>query len=331
MPLTLLTGEDSYRLQRRVRELRTQWVDSTLGDLGYKKLTQPDLPTTYEALLTVSFNFGSLPVVELVSPWWCHETPEGKHDEASLKQLLDILPDAAEQKNILLIATPLDKKLKAVKQLLKLPQLTVESFDLPPWWDHATASQRLITACQELGITIAPSAAKLLCEALGHHLLPLINECQRLHTLTQGGTLTDALIKRHITLPNSHFDIIRAWLNPSPLSSEHWQSLQNLLATEDPIRFLGLIGSQLKSALMLKSLLATGATAERIAKERFPNLKEADIGKKAFGIRKNEIEPLAACTLNRLNYLQDCLIETHLAIKTGQTPAIFALEYLFTK
>ncbi|MFM6679214.1 MAG: DNA polymerase III subunit delta [Microcystis panniformis] len=331
MAIVLLSGTETYGLQRRLKQLRHQWADTQLGELGYRRLDAPRLASFHEALMSVGFSFGSLPVLEVHDPEGLASPAEGKHDEALIQRLLSDWEATTEQKNVILVLSKLDKKLKTTKQLLALPNLTHEEFTPPLWYDTKGAAQRVCEECQHQGIRLAHDAAELLCEALGHDLYPLMTECQRLHTFLGGQALTASHIRQYVQLPSSDFDLVRAWLQPTPLTANHWQTLQQRLLKDDPLRMIALMGSELKKALHLKARLASGASAESIAKERFPKLSEKDQGKKAWGINKNEIQPLAGCSLPRLQHLHDALLEAHIAIKTGQQTSQLALELLLTQ
>ena len=319
MPITLLSGDDTYRVQRHLNQIRTQALQSPLGELGVQRLENPTPQALLEAVGTRSLAFGCLPLLEVNQFCWFNRATKDTHEDNQLKNLLESLQEAAVDKDIWFITPKADGKLKFTKQLkgILTPPNNEIAYTIPPFWDVQTAVQLLLTECQQEGIKLDRPVAQRLVEANGFALQPLMTECRKLwvYTGNKPVTLKDLTIMGH--LGEGTFELIRQWLNRQQ-TPQFWQALHELLLTQHPLQLMALLHHQVEYVQGLKIGLQVGQSVDEIADR---------LGKKSFFIQK-ELERFSGVSVERLAHLKKQLLQVDFDVKTGGLEAHLALDVL---
>jgi len=319
MPITLLCGDDTYRVARHLKQIRVAALQSPLGELGVQRLENPTPQALLEAVSTRSLAFGCLPLLEVHQFCWFVRATKDTIEDKQLPLLLEALQEAATDKDIWFVTPKADGKLKFPKQLramLTEPHKEI-TYNTPPFWDVQTAVQLLLTECQQEGIVLDRAVAVRLLEANGFALQPLMTECRKLWVYTGNKpiTLQDLAIMGHLS--EGTFELIRQWLNRQQ-TPQFWQALHEVLLTQHPLQLLALLHHQVEYVQSLKVGLQAGYSVDDIANR---------LGKKPFFIQK-ELERFSGVSAERLAQLRQQLVQVDFDIKTGGLEAHLALDVL---
>jgi DNA polymerase III delta subunit len=317
MPLSLITGDETYLVEQAVKALRQQALAADdMAALSYHCLNNPKPAALLEALQTVTFNLGGTPpLLEVRDFSWLAKAPL-ESDKALVPKLKEALGDAAHGKHLLVWGTKQDKRLSFNTQLAKLATHH-QHFEVPPFFKPEEAEASLQRTCHTLGINVQRPAAHLLVQSLGNGLQPLVVECQKLHTYSKGQPITEAMVRELTLLNDSVFELARQWLH-GPLPAPALHLLHRQLLGEKPARLFSLFSKQLEDAHQLKTWHALGWPYETMAQR---------LGKKAFWAQK-QLEGLAPIGLARLQGLKQRALELELAFKQGALSDTTSLELL---
>jgi DNA polymerase III delta subunit len=323
--LTLLTGDETYKLERAVAAQRAAFIAQQGADtalLGCTRLNSPSLPQLLEALGTAPMLlFGGESLLEVTHLPALAEAPDTPEAEADLAKLKDLLPDAVASKQVLWVQPKLDKRMGFTKWLLKQPWVSHQSFEVLPFFKTDEAAMQLCHEAQQAyGVTLIQEAAHLLVDSYGLALQPLMMEVAKLATYTAGKPITPDAVRALCRLNESRFALLAGWVQQRTSPLQRQSSLEELLRHEHYLPFLALIQSYLEGQLKLKTWAGLNHSPDAIA---------ANSGKKPFTVRK-ELEALARVPLGRLHSLRQQAIELEAAIKLGQLPAHTALTLLLS-
>jgi DNA polymerase III delta subunit len=323
--LTLLTGDDTYRLERAVVAHHTAFTAQQGADmalLGCSKLSNPSLAQLLEALGTAPMLlFGSESLLEVTHVAALTQAPDTPEEEANLAKLKALLPNTVATKQVLWVQPKLDKRISFVKWLLKQPWVSHQTFEVIPFFKTDEAAMQLCHEAQATyGVTLIQEAALLLVESYGHALQPLMMEVAKLDTYTGGKPITPDAVRALCRLNETRFALLAGWVQQRTSPLQRQTSVEELLRNEHYLPFLGLIQSYLEGQLKLKTWAALNHSPDMIA---------VNSGKKPFTVKK-ELEALARVPLARLHSLRQQAIELEAAIKLGQLPPHTALTLLFT-
>lgn len=325
MPITLITGEDTYRVERAVKAARESAIDPIMGTLGQTRLTNPSLADVLEALgtVTLSLSFGTagaaLPLVEIHGGWWLEKAAQSKTDEAGLVQLQDTLLDASERKTILMVSEKANGRLKFVKWLTGNKQVKALAFDIPPPWKAEEVAALLVSEAREAGHFLNHSAARLLVDSYGHALLPLMSEVAKLATYTGDKPIEVSHVQ---TLCNSGERVqvlLERWVAGSEPVDRRMHHLADILLRQHPLQVMAAAHGYLENAHQLRH----GSEVHRHSAEELAR----QTGKNAYKIKK-DLEGLARVPLGRLQALRRRALDAETALKTGTLDAQLALEML---
>jgi DNA polymerase III delta subunit len=325
--LTLLTGEDTYRLERSVKlhcqaHQQAQGHDAAL--LTTTVLHEPSLTQLLEAVATVPMTlFGGEALLQ-VAGWPLLSTPlpsDVPHVEAQCEALKQALPDAVASKHILIHNPKLDKRLSLPKWLLKQPWVTHQAFDpLAHWQTEAAVTQLCHEAHAAHNVHLLPEAATLLVDSFGTQLQPLMMEVAKLTCYTSGQPITPDAVRALCPLNERTFALLEGWLNQALPPLQRQQALNALLLSEAPIKLFALIQTYVGGQLKLKTWLTNRVNEATIAQR---------LGRKP-GALHFDIQRLQQVSLGRLLQLKQEAIELEAAAKLGQLKPEMALGLLLS-
>jgi len=272
MAITILYGQDDYRRNRTLKQLRDASITPELGALGYHFFDKPSLSELTETLQATTFALGGLPFYEIHN--FAYLAKAGfKEQEKVIAFLLTVLETQATQKTIIFVADTMDRKYKIPKWLAKNGD--AQNFEVLPFWKGQEVAQLLQHEVSQLGIHISHQAAFLLAEHLGHALRPLVSECEKLHAYTKGEQITEEHVHLLTLLDEGTFPLIEAWLE-NRVSPQIIPQLHQLFVTTHPLQFLSLAQRQLSYHHRLKLGLRQGWSIDDLAKSE---------GKKSYPVQ----------------------------------------------
>lgn len=320
MPLHLITGDETYRIERAIRLLRDRYLDPAFASLCHTVVRQPNLPTLLEVLGAQSLALGGTPVLEIHGLPWLTEAPQSTTEEKQLEALKTVLPDAMANKVILVVAEKLDKRLKFAKWLTSsVADLQWQTYEIPPFWKSDEMVQTLQTvAAQDEGIQLHPEAAALLVESLGHALLPLMSEVRKLACLSGGQPITTNHVRALSPLHEGAFALLEHWVLNQGSPAQRLADLNQLLLGDHPLRLLALLQGYLQGLLQLYYGQRLKLPAEELASRT---------QKKPFRVKK-ELDLLRRIQPQRLLSLQALVRQQEYYWKTGQLDGTLALEVM---
>jgi DNA polymerase III subunit delta len=314
MPITILYGQDDYRRNRALKQLRDASITPELGTLGYHLLEKPSLSELTEALQATTFALGGLPFYE-VQHFELLGKAASKDKDKALAFLMEVLETQADQKIIVFVSDSFDRKYKLPKWLNKHGD--AQNFEVMPFWKGQEVAQLLQHEVGQLGIQITHQAAFLLADHLGHALRPLVSECEKLHAYTHGEQITEAHVHLLTLLDEGAFPIIEAWLQ-GRVSPQIVHQLKQLFTTTHPLQFLSLLQRQLAYHHRLKLGLSQGWSIDDIAKSE---------GKKSYPVQK-DLQGIRQITLETIESRMIKVLQAEFDIKRGRREATQAIEGL---
>ena len=201
--LILLTGEDTFRLQERLRVLKVGFrkkypdgeikiFETPLRGSGHEN--RAELQKLYELTCTPNL-FGGKRLAICEEDWW---NPE-KFDEAD--SFFQALPHNADTASVLIIQPKLDKRTKWSKFLLE--NARKEVFDP---LDEASLLRWMEQRAEKFGAILSRKEALFLMERCGTDLWHLASEIEKLAMAADEKIISQHLIK-HLTLPHPQLEI----------------------------------------------------------------------------------------------------------------------------
>jgi DNA polymerase-3 subunit delta len=195
MPIHLLWGDDEAARTRAVDNLISQHTDPAWQSINLARLDGNDASQAAQALeeaRTPPFGGGDRMVVLQRSPF-CNQCPAELAEQ--LEATLTLIPDNC---HLLLVSSGKpDARLrttKALQKLVKAGEAREQSFQLPAVWDGAGQVELVQRTARELGLTLEPSAAEDLSDAIGSDSARLASELEKLALYVGDGSITAAAV-----------------------------------------------------------------------------------------------------------------------------------------
>ena len=199
MPKYIYWGEDEFKMEKAIANLRDEVLDASWSSFNYTTFP-PDYPNAaIEALnqaMTPPFGTGGRLV------WLMNTNIAQQSDNSVLSELqrtLSVIPD----NSYLLITSRSkpDERLKTTKLLKQFAQ--IREFGLTSPFKTDLLKQDVNDAAKSLGIKITSSCADFLVEAIGNDTRLLYNELQKLQLYMQGSNQTLDVEKASQLVQNS--------------------------------------------------------------------------------------------------------------------------------
>ena len=305
MPIHLFWGEDEFKLQREVAQLRSQVLDERWQDLNYTEYPPNSKDSIEQALADINTPpIGSggrlvyLPSSSLL----------GVCPKEMLQQLESILPNIPAT-NVLLITstTKPDGRNKSVKLLLE--HATVKEFPFIPLW-LTDALKKLVRAlADEIVVAVANDACQLLVESVGNNTRLLFTELEKLKLYTNSQTINADAVKA-LVLPNANNSLQLATAIRSGNIATALELLENLFSCNEPaLRIVATLTTSFRRWFVVKLCVAEGCRDD----SAIANLAEIKNPKQVYFIRQE----VAKVPINRLQNTLEILLQLELMLKTG--------------
>lgn len=305
MPIHLFWGEDEFKLQREVTQLRSRIIDHQWQDFNCTEYPPDSLDSIEQALADINTppvgNGGRL--VYLPS-----SSLLGATSKEMLQQLESVLPNIPATNVLLMTSTTKpDSRNKSVKLLLS--HATVKEFPLIPLW-LTDALKKLVRAlADEIGVAVANDACQLLVESVGNNTRLLFTELEKLKLYTNGRTINANAIKA-LVLPNANNSLQLANAIRSGNVAAALELLENLFNCNEPaLRIVATLTTSFRRWFVVKLCVADGwrddSAIASLALIKNPKL--------VYFIRQE----VASVPITRLQNALEVLLQLELMLKTG--------------
>ena len=305
MPIHLFWGEDEFKLQREVAQLRSQVLDERWQDLNYTEYPLNSKDSIEQALADINTPpIGSggrlvyLPSSSLL----------GACPKEMLQQLESILPNIPAT-NVLLMTstTKSDSRNKSVKLLLS--HARVKEFPLiPPW--QTDALKKLVRAlADEIGVAVANDACQLLVELISNNTRLLYTELEKLKLYTNSQTITADAIKA-VVLPKATNSLQLATAIRGGNAATALELLENLFSCNEPaLKIVATLTTSFRRWFVVK-LCVTDDWRDDSAIATLALIKNP---KQVYFIKQE----VANVPINQLQKALEILLQLELMLKTG--------------
>ena len=298
MPIHLFWGEDEFKLQREVAQLRSQVLDERWQDLNYTEYPPNSKDSIEQALADINTPpIGSggrlvyLPSSSLL----------GVCPKEMLQQLESILPNIPAT-NVLLITstTKPDGRNKSVKLLLE--HATVKEFPFIPLF-LTDALKKLVR------VAVANDACQLLVVSVGNNTRLLFTELEKLKLYTNSQTINADAVKA-LVLPNANNSLQLATAIRSGNIATALELLENLFSCNEPaLRIVATLTTSFRRWFVVKLCVIDGCRGDGA----IANLGEIKNPKQLYFIRQE----IASVPITRLQNALEVLLQLELMLKTG--------------
>jgi DNA polymerase-3 subunit delta len=318
----VLYGDNEIGLKEGLARLRAGFGDPATVDLN--TTTFDGAQVTPSDLRAASSAFPFLGTVRAVLIENATGSAGGR---ALIDKLADILPDLPDWARVIFVETGAGDEQegprpRALKKLVKLigqdPRGQALAFEPPK-----DAAGWIATRAKDYRAAIEPEAARLLAERIGGDLRLADSEIAKLATYSGGAraiTAADVELLTPYTAEANVFHMVDALgQRNGPVAL---RLLRKLLDDgEEPLVVFGMIVRQYRLLIQMKEHLASGGSAYSAA---------SALGVRPFVADKLKVqcEPYSMGALERI-YRH--LLETDLAIKTGQMEPALALDVLVSR
>ncbi len=254
------------------------------------------------------------------------ETAVPTGDPALLAGLLAYLPHLPASTDLVFLETTLVRKQDALYKLLEqlaaagTAQLTVCQYEGPWWKQDDWLRDWTARRARQRKMKIEPAAVQALTDLIGDNLRLIDQELGKLQTYAgpaQTIQAADVQLLVSAVRESSVFAMVEALATGD--GQQAVRLLHELLhAGEAPLGILGMIGWQYRLLLQINELAAQGMSQDEVA---------STLKQKPYTIKKSW--PVAQrYRLSTLEQAMDRLLETDIAIKTGQMEDHVALAVL---
>src|SRR5688572_18433932 len=134
MPIYLFYGDESYLLNREVKQLRNQVVSPTLVALSHKVLKNPTIGDVLEAVGTVSFALGGDTLIEVRDFTFLQKAASSGADKQMLEELKALLTTIEPTKHLLFVNAKVDRKVAFAKWLTSQKDLSLRECKKLEFW-----------------------------------------------------------------------------------------------------------------------------------------------------------------------------------------------------
>lgn len=311
MPVYFYWGEDEYRLNQAVRELRDRILEPTWMSFNFDKIG-PDQPDAMiqglNQVMTAPLGTGGRLV-------WLVNSPVGQRCSeellAELERTLAQLPDACHL--LFTSSSKPDGRSKATKLLQKHGQF--QEFSPISAWKTEDLTQALQKAARQVGLKLTPEAVELLVTAIGNDTRQLHNELEKLHLYTTGRpdpTLTAADVGLLVTTTTQNSlqlaEAIRQGKTASALNLIGDLLQQN----EAPLRIVATLTRQFRTWLWIKLLTEAGERDPQV----IAKMAEVNNPKRVYFLQK-EVQRVPLLALQQALPL---LLKLEVSLKQGSEP-----------
>ncbi|MFP5274111.1 DNA polymerase III subunit delta [Coleofasciculus sp.] len=259
MPIHIYFGDDEFRMERAIKQLRTQIISppwESFNVTHYPPGLQ-SLPQALSDIMTPPFGNGNRLVV------LPNSSMLEAMDDQMLGQLEQILPAIPESNTLVLTRTKKpDGRLKSTKLLQKYAQ--IQEFFLIPAWKTDPLVQQVKTAAEELGVDITSTAAKELASAVGNDTRLLYSELEKLATWSNGSSIDANQVKEVVEITTQTAIALAAAIRTED-TTQALQLLSGLRSRNEPmLKVVATLITLFRQWLWVKLLTLEGETDNQI-------------------------------------------------------------------
>uniref|UniRef100_B8HLC4 DNA polymerase III subunit delta n=1 Tax=Cyanothece sp. (strain PCC 7425 / ATCC 29141) TaxID=395961 RepID=B8HLC4_CYAP4 len=310
MPVYFFWGEDDYRLNQAVQQLRDRLLDPVWASFNYDKIS-PEQPDAILQGLNQSMTppFGAAD--RLI--WLVNTTLGQRCSEELLAELERTLPHLPSSSHLLLTSpSKPDGRSKAVKLLQKYGE--IKEFSLIPAWKTEDLLQVARQAAQQIGVSLAPDALDLLVQSVGNDTRQLYSELEKLQLYAARQPQPQPLTRLEVSTlvrTTSQNSLQLAEAIRLGHTGKALELLADLIAqNEPPLRLVATLTRQFRTWLWVKVLTEAG---ERDL-QTIARLAEVGNPKRIYFLQK-EVQPLSSAQLQRV---LPVLLDLEVNLKQGR-------------
>lgn len=310
--LYILHGPDGFTQSQKIAELKASLGDATMADLNLTVLEGRNLK-----LAEIQHHANAIPFladkrVVIVKGFL---TQLGRK-KSVVEPVIDYVAQLSPTTDLVFVESEsLDKR----HPMLKLKSAEILHFDLPT---GKTLINWIRQRVKQEGATIQPDAADYLARLVGPNLLALTNEIEKLALYVVGHsrpiTPDDVTLLVPYKEEAEDFGLSNA-IGQRNSRQAYDQLRKQLDDGRHPMVILASIATQVRNLIEVKDMAERGMTATAIAQAK---------GWRSDYAAKARLRDARNFSMARLERTLEALLETDLAIKTGRTEALLALEML---
>jgi len=320
MPVLLYWGEEEFKLEKAVSELKDKILDPSWKELNHRVLNDPDLSDLIEAIRTVPLAFGNLLIEVRTNSLFSRGAKKSDDYDENVGDLIKLLENLNDKVYVLFITIlpkgsgkKVDSVLKITKAVTKIGKIIpfepIKFYridDFVNWISQNTSSK---------DIHINRDAALLLYNEIGNDLRRLDSEIEKLKTfIMPRKTIELKDVKALSCCSEDIFKLADFWLFGK--NSRAVEELNKLIKKDHPVKITASLQTTTRYWLRIKAEAVKKKNSFEIARD----LKQSEyrIGKDLEKLRNIKIETLVNMKIN--------LTEAEFNIKSGKLPPEIALQ-----
>ncbi len=309
MAVFLFHGQEEYLINKEIKKLKSELLDSSFISMAYKVFDNPPFTTLLECIQSAPLMFGN--TLSLISVEKYLVGNKLSLDDKQIESLDYALANISPSVNIIFVCKiprdeqkKPDSRKKIFKTLSKYSQ--VREFAQYRNYDKQLPTE-IQKMAKEKDLTISSDSISTLVEQLGVNLTLLDSELEKLKVAIHPKKAVDsASIKKYCTSVDDVF--ILADLIIEGNKNEVLKQYNLLTEKKHPLEIFAFLQTNFQKFLVIKNY------------EK--KMSAADIGSKLrlheFIVKKTQ-EKLRKTSLEKLIQIRENLIEVEYKIKTGQT------------
>ena len=309
MAVFLFHGQEEYLINKEIKKLKSELLDSSFISMAYKVFDNPPFATLLECIQSAPLMFGN--TLSLISVEKYLVGNKLSLDDKQIESLDYALANISPSVNIIFVCKiprdeqkKPDSRKKIYKTLSKYSQ--VREFAQYRAYDKQLPTE-IQKMAKEKDLTISSDSISTLVEQLGVNLTLLDSELEKLKVAIHPKKAVDsASIKKYCTSVDDVF--ILADLIIEGNKNEVLKQYNLLTEKKHPLEIFAFLQTNFQKFLVIKNY------------EK--KMSAADIGSKLrlheFIVKKTQ-EKLRKTSLEKLIKIRENLIEVEYKIKTGQT------------
>lgn len=307
MPIYYYWGDDDYRLNQAIADLRDQALDSSWASFNYDRIAADQSDGPIQALnqaMTPPFGLGRRFV-------WLQDTTIGQRcPESVLEEMARTLPQVPETTVLLMTSSSKPDGRSKFTKLLQKHGKICEFSTIPPWKTDLIL-QQVQQVAQIHRVPLSPEAADLLADAVGNDTRQLHNELQKLAIYWQSSDQPLPLeVVAELVTVSTQSSLKLAIALREGNTSLALQLITELLGRNEPaLRIVATLVSQFRLWLWIKLMLESGERSDTAIAQA------AEVGNpKRIYFLKKEVRSLPLSPLQKVLPL---LLELETSLKQG--------------
>jgi DNA polymerase III subunit delta len=301
-------GDDDYRLQQAVKQLRDNILDPTWISFNFDKIgpEQPDaVMQALNQVMSPPFGAGGRLV------WLVNTTLGQRSNDDLLTELSRTLPNMPAESHLLLTSSNKpDGRSKAVKLLQQHAEVT--EFALTPTWKTEDLLANVRRVAQQVKVKLAPEAQELLTEAVGNDTRQLWMELEKLRLFAGEREISAAEVASLVTSSSQNSLQLAAVIRQGATADALGLVGDLIRQNEAPLRIVASLTRQFRTWMWVKLLSEAGERDTQVI------ARAADIGnpKRVYILQKEVQRHPSAQFLAAL----PILLELEVGLKQGAEP-----------